>query len=73
MRVAFADCALDGLGDIGAKNDIVKRSHQGRAMGEVADGNGRRSTTVLVKKNNIAEAFSLSGHDEVGEDEVTTV
>ncbi len=42
-------------------------------MGEVADGNGRRRTTVLVEQNNIAEALTLGGPHEFRKDEVSTI
>lgn len=42
-------------------------------MGEVADGDRRRCSAVLVEENNIAEALALGGSYEFGEDEVTAI
>ncbi|KAH0358145.1 hypothetical protein KCU83_g74, partial [Aureobasidium melanogenum] len=48
MRVAFADGATLGIGDIGTKDNVVQGETGGRAVGEVADGHSSRSTAVTT-------------------------
>lgn len=59
MRVALADCAAFGIGDVAAQDDVVQGKTGGGTVREVTDGHGGGSTTMLVYDDHVAETGAL--------------
>ena len=73
VRVGLRDGAAGGVGNVVTEDDVVQTERCGRAVGHVGDGECCGSTTVLVEKDEIAEAGRLGGRDQVGQNQVTSV
>lgn len=59
VRVALADSAALGIGNIGAQDNVVQGEAGGRTVREMADGHGSGSTTVFVNQDHVGETGAL--------------
>lgn len=73
VRVALADGAALGVGDVGAQHHVVQREAGGGAVGEVADCHCGGRAAVFVDQDHVAEARALGRADEVVQDQVAAV
>lgn len=73
VRVAFADCAAGGIGDVVAERDVVEGERGCGPVREVRDCERGGGPAVFVEEDCVGQTAGYAAFDQVGEDRVASV